>query len=259
MPFDEIAQSLELTIRGAKDASGKTPFDLAIERTHLDDASTRTSFINYLMGLFPSLIEKGPEHLRLGRQLVRRLQISDRRLADTLRRTLTQPMVREQTEIRLWISLTLMDLGFPRTVASLRNDEELRRRYVGEWLTLVSANENYADVKNAYVELASGNLLSADQLLVKADIVRRQFGGELFDFLKSVVSALHSKSDREKVVQAVKKMYGMNLERVTKSPRQRHKRTLGSIISSLSPKTINLLQILGREAEDRKEEGRRVA
>jgi hypothetical protein len=257
--FEEITRSLDSTVRGTKDASGQTPLDRAIDLAKLENESARNDLASYLIQLFPRLAEKGAAFLKLGRHVVRRYQLKDRRLAESLRILLSGSLAKRNVEIRLWIMLTLMDLGFPPTVASLTNDDELRATHIGEWLTLISANESYFDVKDAFVKAASDNLINERQLLLKIDAIRRQFGHRLFDFLSSVVPAVPSDKNRKSLVVSLKKMYGMNIEpSKRRNPKKESDTAIGHPLSSFSAKTARLLKNIGAEA-DRRAEDRQVA
>lgn len=247
MSFEQLKEGLDLTSTGAQDASGKTPLDRAIEEIRLDTEGHRNEFTLYLVELLPELAAKGPEFVKLGRYLIRRTRVKDRRLVDTLRLLLASEPAKN-IEVRLWLLLILMDLGFPPTIAHLNADESLRRAHVGEWLTLVSANESYADVKDAFVRAAADGLLDERLLVLKVDAVRRQFGNRLFDFLTAVVPAL-ALEEREVAVSSVKKMYGLDVAASIK-PIEAGRNSARLAASS---KTIRLLEALRADAERRAE------
>lgn len=258
MSFEEITKALRLTLDGEKDASGKTPLDLTIEGTPLDSMRNQDNFVHYLIELFPHLVEEGPKSLKLGRYLIRRTHIKDRRLADTLRVLLAERPARENREIRLWLMLALMDLGFAPTIATLNADQEVRTKHTGEWLTLVSANESYVDVKDAFVKAASDKLLSERLLILKVDGIRKQFGNKLHDFLSSVIPAF-SHQDEKNAIASMQKMYGINLKKTRKtSGKKRPWFSPIPALSSFSQKAFRVLKIVGDDA-NRRAERREVA
>jgi hypothetical protein len=250
----ELTESLEQTVRNIQDASGKTPLDLAIENLDLSSAEERRGYSSVLANLFPQLVAKGVSYLKLGRQLIRRVKLHDRALAVSLMRILNQPPVTDDVHLRLWLSLALMDLGFPRSVADLQRDVGLRACYPGEWLTLVAANANYLDVRNAFMRAVSEGIMPVDQLLIKAPIIRKQFGGQFLDFMRSVVRSFGSRDDRRKMVEALIPMYGMDISEVIEDIRANP-----MIGTWVSPKTMRLLEKVGSDAAQRAEATQRVA
>jgi hypothetical protein len=250
----ELVASLDQTVRNVQDSSGKTPLDLTIENLNLSSAEERRLYASVLENLFPQLVEKGVLYLKLGRQLIRRTKLHDRELAVSLMRVLNQQPATDDVDLRLWLSLALMDLGFPRSVADLQRDVDLRTGYPGEWLTLVAANENYLDVRNAFMRAVSDSIISADQLLIKAPVIRRQFGAQFLDFMRSVVRSFGSRDERRKMVEALIPMYGMNISDVMED--------IGTPPMSgtwVSPRTMRLLEKVGSDATQRAEATQRVA
>ncbi len=251
--FTPIAEGLALAAQGQRDQSGKTPLDDAFERLDLHSGANRSEFAVFLADQLPSLIGKGPIYLKLWRQLVRRSRIRDRELATSVERSLSQAQVRTDVNRRLWLSLALMDLGRPRSVASLRHDAELKKTYVGEWLTLIAANDNYTDVKSAYIEAANAGLISIQQLFLKAEVIRRQFGDKLSDFLKAIAAAFKEEADRVSIADAAYKMYGLDI--LEHGIGQDIQPEAGQPLEEwLDPATFKLLGHLEDEADERERE-----
>jgi hypothetical protein len=192
MNLEQLKEDLYLTLKGAQDASGKTPLDCAIESIRLDTESGRNEFTLLLAQLLSELAEQGAEPLRLGRYLVRRTGVKDRGVADKLRLLLASKPAKN-IGVRLWLLLILMDLGFPPTLAYLNEDNELRRSHIGEWLTLVSANESYTDVKDAFVRAAADGLLD-ERLLVLESVRKHHLGLHSFRSMRRIDASLRKVS-----------------------------------------------------------------
>src|SRR5262245_55563202 len=135
--IDDLRSAVERTAEGDRDTSGKTPLDGVFEQFDFASKPVVTEFVRIMSELYPWLVQKGPSYLKLGRQILRRAKIRDRALAVMLERLVREEPSSSDTERRLWISLALMDLGYPRSVASLRGDQALRRGHIGEWLSLI--------------------------------------------------------------------------------------------------------------------------
>src|SRR5205807_1580347 len=111
----ELAKAVELTIRDGADASGKTILDDFLEQNDLASGQDLQDLSDALRDLIPKWTKESAMHLKLARQIVRRTCLKSPILAEQLTRNLGQSPVNSNPELRLWISLILMDLGFPRT------------------------------------------------------------------------------------------------------------------------------------------------
>ena len=165
--FTNLFAAVDATANGEIDQTGKTPLDDALERIHLTSSNEKAELASALQTQFPAWSRKSERFLKLGRQIVRRTALDNQPLARTLQQLLSRPPIATDSGRRLWISLTLMDLGFPRTVAALEDDRSLRSSHIGEWLTLVAANQDYAAVCRAFTDAARENLISVSQLSSK--------------------------------------------------------------------------------------------
>jgi hypothetical protein len=209
--IEPLVEALEVTTAGKADKSGKTPLDSALEQFDANSAENRAALAKRLCDLFPVWTAQSSKHLEFARELVRRTRLADRAVAKVLRILLGQKPTSFDVERRLWLSLTLMDLGFPRTVASLTEDTELRETHVGEWLTLVAANDDYEAVEQAFVDAVKDGLVSVPQATLKAEVIRQRFGQKLRTFLVAIIDAYSSSSERFSLANAAKQMYGLNL------------------------------------------------
>jgi len=212
-----LTKAVDLTIEGNSDASGKTALDDFLEQ--IDPDRDKQEIANELSDRIPQWVGQSARYLQLARQIVRRIGLKDRLLAEKLRRILGQAPLNSNTERRLWTSLILMDLGFPRTVAALNEDKELKNEYIGEWLTLVAANGDYSAVEKAYVGAVMENRISVAQLCLKAEVIRQRFGEKLREFFIAILSRLPS-NDRVAIADAAMKMYGFDLSSYLKAESQ---------------------------------------
>jgi hypothetical protein len=209
--LSQLFQALDLTAEGLIDQSGKTPLDDALECIHPISNDAKHGLSQSLIDHFPTWAKTSPRHLKFARQIVKRLNIRAQPLARVLQTLLGTPPVSTDADRRLWVSLILMDMGFPRSVAALEADVELKRAHIGEWLSLVSANNDYIAIRRAFIEAAQENLIAIPQLCLKAEVIRQKFGEKLRDFFESVMTAYSSDQDRKSIADAASKMYGLNL------------------------------------------------
>jgi hypothetical protein len=216
--YSALSQALDSSAEGVVDPSGMTPLDDILESTRFDSIKSRNGLVEFMLATLADLIARGPQHLKFLRQLIRRTNLSDRRLARAIETLLKKPPTSGDVDRRLWLSLSLMDIGFPRSVGSLRDDAELRKKYTGDWLTLVAANRNFSDVRTAFADAVRDDLITIPQLCLKAEVIRRQFGDRLVEFLKEMFAAYTDQRDREELAQSIKRMYGFDLSECVAAP-----------------------------------------
>jgi len=242
-----LTESFKRTAAGIADLSGKTPLDTFVELARTGESpATDGELANAISSLAGWFAEQGPAYLRLMREFIRRLKLRDEALAAILRRLVKDEPTRSDVDRRRWTSLALMDLGFPPTVTALQRDDELRKRYVGDWLSLVAANRNYSSVENAFVVATKEGIVSVKQLCLKAEVVRRQFGERLANFLLAVALALPDEEQRIEFRNLILKMYGYDLND------EPHGTVAIENLGWLDRQTINLLERVNAEAELRK-------
>jgi len=203
-----VEDALKAVANGEADHSGKTPLDNIIE-SFQSEPPELADLRAVLSSQISLAIVAGPSRLKVVREFLRRLKVRDADLAAVVRQKVQEGPSQENTEIRLWLSLILMDLGFPRSVKNLNNDSGLRSLNVGQWLTLVAANKDFPAVQDAFVKATKENLLSVEQLALKSEVIRKQFGDKLTEFLSVTTDAL-SGDAREKFRKVTRDMYGID-------------------------------------------------
>jgi hypothetical protein len=207
IPLQRLKETLALSAQGVSDRAGKRPLDALIEEVNESLASARTQLAREIAMWLGS--ELSPEDLELLREFVRRTQIDPEILAPAFERFLHSACVSNDVSRRLWVSLILMDLGFNRSVASLRNDIHLFEKHPGEWLTLMVATKSFPDVVEAF-QRAIGRV-STKLLKIKSELVRQQFGSRLADFLPAIISVYPTGDEKQDMVAWAKDIYGYDL------------------------------------------------
>jgi hypothetical protein len=216
MDADKIVTAIKSAAKGIRDYSGKTALDVAAEEINSGNRSLRNAAAVKL-ATWLNVIPEADE-LKWFRHLVRRTFLNDRMLAEALERVLNTQSVINDVERRRWISLTLADIEFPRTIASLDQDFLLRAKYPGEWLSLVIANKSYPDALRAFIKAIKEDLVPPKQLCLKAELIRQNFGAVLPQFLKMSIAAYANKDERREVTEVVRRLYGFDLSAAVEKP-----------------------------------------